>query len=137
MPSLRWAAAEGVPEAVIAAICLLPERNIDDIVTKLSSAELGHVIKIVGLSEVLSRRALEALKARRPTRSLEPSAACGSTDAAPRPDTRYGVSKVFGEALGCLYADKYGLSVGNHRWRRLLFLDSLASRLDRAMAIRE
>src|SRR6202163_956075 len=30
---------------------------------------------------------------------------------APRPDTRYGVSKVFGEALGRLYADKYGLSV--------------------------
>ena len=30
---------------------------------------------------------------------------------APRPDSRYGVSKVFGEALGRLYADKYGLSV--------------------------
>ena len=29
----------------------------------------------------------------------------------PRPDSRYGVSKVFGEALGRLYADKYGLSV--------------------------
>ena len=29
----------------------------------------------------------------------------------PRPDTRYGVSKVFGEALGRFYADKYGLSV--------------------------
>jgi uronate dehydrogenase len=29
----------------------------------------------------------------------------------PRPDTRYGVSKVFGEAVGRLYADKYGLSV--------------------------
>lgn len=28
-----------------------------------------------------------------------------------RPDTRYGVSKVFGEALGRLYADKHGLSV--------------------------
>ena len=28
-----------------------------------------------------------------------------------RPDSRYGVSKVFGEALGRLYADKYGLSV--------------------------
>jgi uronate dehydrogenase len=28
-----------------------------------------------------------------------------------RPDTRYGVSKVFGEAVGRLYADKYGLSV--------------------------
>jgi uronate dehydrogenase len=29
----------------------------------------------------------------------------------PRPDTRYGLSKVFGEAVGRLYADKYGLSV--------------------------
>jgi uronate dehydrogenase len=29
----------------------------------------------------------------------------------PRPDSRYGASKVFGEALGRLYADKYGLSV--------------------------
>lgn len=28
-----------------------------------------------------------------------------------RPDTRYGVSKCFGEALGSLYADKYGLEV--------------------------
>jgi uronate dehydrogenase len=32
-------------------------------------------------------------------------------DEPPRPDSRYGVSKVFGEALGRLYADKYGLSV--------------------------
>jgi uronate dehydrogenase len=28
-----------------------------------------------------------------------------------RPDSRYGVSKAFGEALGALYADKYGLEV--------------------------
>jgi uronate dehydrogenase len=28
-----------------------------------------------------------------------------------RPDGRYGVSKVFGEALGSLYADKYGMEV--------------------------
>ena len=28
-----------------------------------------------------------------------------------RPDSRYGVSKAFGEALGSLYADKYGLEV--------------------------
>jgi uronate dehydrogenase len=30
-------------------------------------------------------------------------------DVYPRPDSRYGVSKVFGEALGRLYADKYGM----------------------------
>lgn len=29
----------------------------------------------------------------------------------PRPDTRYGVSKTFGEALGAFYADKFGLGV--------------------------
>ncbi|HZM46905.1 MAG TPA: NAD(P)-dependent oxidoreductase [Burkholderiales bacterium] len=27
----------------------------------------------------------------------------------PKPDSRYGVSKVFGEALGSLYADRYGM----------------------------
>jgi uronate dehydrogenase len=35
--------------------------------------------------------------------------------AMPRPDSRYGVSKAFGEALGRLYADKYGLGVLNIR----------------------
>jgi len=29
----------------------------------------------------------------------------------PRPDSRYGVSKAFGEQLGSLYADKYGMEV--------------------------
>jgi uronate dehydrogenase len=33
------------------------------------------------------------------------------TDVTPRPDGRYGVSKVFGEAVGALYADKHGLKV--------------------------
>ncbi|MCH7889812.1 MAG: NAD(P)-dependent oxidoreductase [Proteobacteria bacterium] len=31
--------------------------------------------------------------------------------AVPRPDSRYGVSKAFGEALGAFYADKFGLRV--------------------------
>jgi len=33
------------------------------------------------------------------------------TDVTLRPDGRYGVSKVFGEAVGSLYADKHGLKV--------------------------
>ena len=33
------------------------------------------------------------------------------TDVTVRPDSRYGVSKAFGEALAALYADKHGLSV--------------------------
>jgi hypothetical protein len=48
--SLRWAAAEGVPESVIAAICLLHEKSVDEIVAKLSPTELGQVINIVGRS---------------------------------------------------------------------------------------
>jgi len=32
-------------------------------------------------------------------------------DVEPRPDSRYGVSKVYGEALGRLYADKHGISI--------------------------
>jgi uronate dehydrogenase len=32
-------------------------------------------------------------------------------DVRPRPDTYYGVSKVFGEALGSFYADRYGVEV--------------------------
>ena len=34
-----------------------------------------------------------------------------STEPRVRPDSRYGVSKAFGEALGSLYADKHGLRV--------------------------
>ena len=33
------------------------------------------------------------------------------TDVTARPDSRYGVSKAFGEALGAFYADKHGLRV--------------------------
>ncbi len=33
------------------------------------------------------------------------------TDVTTRPDSRYGVSKAFGEAVGALYADKHGLGV--------------------------
>jgi uronate dehydrogenase len=36
-------------------------------------------------------------------------------DVQPRPDSRYGVSKVFGEALGSLYARKHGLRTFNIR----------------------
>jgi uronate dehydrogenase len=33
------------------------------------------------------------------------------TDVTVRPDSRYGVSKAFGEALGAMYSDKHGLAV--------------------------
>ncbi len=48
--SLRWAAAEGVSESVIAAVCLLGEKSVAEIVAKLSPAELGQVVNIIGRS---------------------------------------------------------------------------------------
>jgi hypothetical protein len=48
--ALRWAAAEGVSETVIAAVHLLPERGVDEVVAKLTAPELERVIKLVGLS---------------------------------------------------------------------------------------
>lgn len=42
---------------------------------------------------------------------FSPAAPGLPTDAPPRPDTLYGVSKVFGETLGRYYADRYGLRV--------------------------
>ena len=76
----RWAAAEGVSETVIAAICLLPETSIDEIVAKLTPSELEQVIKIVGRSpSCYPPGAYAALKAKRnlsppPTESLPPNA---------------------------------------------------------------
>ncbi len=40
-----------------------------------------------------------------------PRTELAGVDVPPRPDTLYGVSKVFGEALGRLYTDRYGLEV--------------------------
>ncbi|MEI4272335.1 NAD(P)-dependent oxidoreductase [Klenkia sp. LSe6-5] len=42
---------------------------------------------------------------------MSPRVENAQTDAQPRPDTYYGVSKVTMEALGSLYADRYGLDV--------------------------
>jgi hypothetical protein len=46
--SLGWAAAEGVSESVIAAVRLLHERSVDEVVAWLSPDELEQVIRIVG-----------------------------------------------------------------------------------------
>jgi hypothetical protein len=42
--SIRWAAAEGVPEVVIAATRLLHERSVDEIASKLRPDELEQVV---------------------------------------------------------------------------------------------
>jgi hypothetical protein len=42
--------AESVSETVIAAVLLLHERSVDEIVPQLTAAELEHVIKLLGRS---------------------------------------------------------------------------------------
>jgi hypothetical protein len=77
--ALRWAAAEGVPETVIAAVLLLEEwgigGGIDEIVTKLRPSELEQVIKLVGRSpSCYPPGTFDALKGRRPAPSPQPVA---------------------------------------------------------------
>jgi hypothetical protein len=63
---VRWAAAERVSENVIAAVLLLHERSIDEIVPELTPAELDQTIVLVGRSPRLyPRGTLEALEQRR------------------------------------------------------------------------
>jgi hypothetical protein len=63
---VRWAAAEGVSEDVIAAVLLLHDRSVDEITPQLSATELDQVITLVGRSPRLYPRGiLEALERRR------------------------------------------------------------------------
>ena len=66
LDDVRWAAAEGVSETVIATVLLLHQRRVDEIVPKLSAAELEQVIVLVGRSpRVYPPGTLDALKQRR------------------------------------------------------------------------
>jgi len=77
---MRRAAAEGVPETVMAAIYLLHERGVDEVAAKLGPDELGHVIRLVSrCPSCYPPGTLEALKVRSPAPSPEPVASI-STD---------------------------------------------------------
>jgi hypothetical protein len=72
--AVRWAIAEGVPETVIAAVLLLHEQSVDEIVAKLDAVELEQVIKLVGRSPRLyPPGTLDTLKQRKAMISLPPS----------------------------------------------------------------
>jgi hypothetical protein len=71
---VRWAAAEGVSETIIAAVLLLHERSVDEIASQLSAAELEQVITLVGRSPRLyASGTLGALKQRRSLPAPTPS----------------------------------------------------------------
>ena len=72
--SVRWAAAEGVSETVIAAVLLLHERSVEEIVAKLGAVELEQVIKLVGRSpRIYPPGTLDTLKQRKALISPPPS----------------------------------------------------------------
>jgi hypothetical protein len=87
---VRWAAAEGVSETVIAAVLLLHERSVEQIVAELSAIEVEQVIKLVGRSpRVYPPGTLDALKQRRTSISLQPPSDRGGNDLATKePDWR-------------------------------------------------
>ena len=87
---IRWASAEGVSQTIIAAVLLLHERSIEDIVPELTAIELEQVIRLVGRSPRLCPRGtLEALNERR----LSPAPAEQSRCRTPGPTTGGKVSQ--------------------------------------------
>ena len=81
--SLRWAAAEGVTETVIAAVLLLHERSVEEIAGKLTPAELADVTRLVSrCPSCYPSGAYDALKAWRNAAAEQPGT---RTTAANRP----------------------------------------------------
>jgi hypothetical protein len=67
---IRWAAAEGVSQDVIAAVLLLHEHSVDEIAPRLTATELEQTIVLVGRSPRLyARGTLEALERGGPRRA--------------------------------------------------------------------
>jgi hypothetical protein len=82
--SVRWAAAD--PETVVAAVLLLDERSIDEIVAKLRPGELEQVIKPVRRSpRCYPPGTLDALKSHRQVPSPEPVATASTNVGSRRP----------------------------------------------------
>jgi hypothetical protein len=78
---VRWAAAEGVSETVIAAVLLLNERSVEEIVAELTAFDLEQVIKLVGRPpRVYPPGTLGALKQRRALVSPEPAERSGESN---------------------------------------------------------
>lgn len=74
------------------------ERNI------VGAYNLFEAARLEGMTRVVFASSCHAVGFYRLDETIE-------ADAYFKPDSRYGVSKVFGEALGALYADKYGFDV--------------------------
>lgn len=69
----------------------------------------------VALDAAHAARAVTVLASSVHAAGFTASDAAGARVPVPRPDTYYGVSKVVGEALGSLYADRFGMTVVSAR----------------------
>lgn len=81
-----------------------------------SSWEVVHAANIVGGYNLFEAARLEGVKrivfaSTNHVMGFYPRSETVGIDAPVRPDTRYGLSKAFGEGLGALYAYKYGIGV--------------------------
>lgn len=101
---------------------ILAMKDVDVVVNLAAFPEEADWETIFPLNYDLTRTAFEAARQARVTRfvyassvqavGFHPLATTITDDMRIKPSGFYGVSKAFGEALGSLYADKYGLSVG-------------------------
>lgn len=78
--------------------------------------ETIHSANIIGAHNVFEAARLEGVKrvvfaSSNHVMGFYPKTETVPVDKTVRPDSRYGLSKAFGEALGSLYADRYGLEV--------------------------
>jgi hypothetical protein len=87
---LRWAAAEGVSETVIAAVALLHERTVDEVVGKLTPAQLADVTRLVSrCPSGYPPGAYDALKALRNVAAEQPATRTTDGAGANRPLRRH------------------------------------------------
>jgi uronate dehydrogenase len=104
-PEAAIAAARGV-DAVVHLAGIPRENTWDKILPNNIAAtyNLFEAARLAGAKRIVFASSNHVIGYYRADRDV-------GTDVMPRPDSRYGVSKVFGEALGRLYADKHGMSV--------------------------
>jgi len=107
--------------------------NIEGTYNVFEAAVAGDIGRVVFASTNHVVQMHNAADPERPESLVEHPGAIGP-DAVPRPDSYYAVSKLFGEGLGSLYADRFGIEVVNARigW---LDCDALREALDAGGAL--
>ena len=98
-------AAEGM-DAVVHLAAIATEAPFDEIldVNIEGTFHVFDAARRAGVARIVYASSIHAV-------GYVPRSALVTADVPPRPDTYYGVSKVFGEALGRLMVDRYGLEV--------------------------